>query len=119
MKSNRVGVFGEQVAANFLIQKGLILLDRNWSCGTGELDLVLADGGTLVICEVKTRSSLRYGSPVATIRPEKYRKLQELADKWIASQVTEWSEIRIDLVGVLLPQFSGGSAEVEHLVGVA
>jgi putative endonuclease len=52
-----LGAYGERVAASHLAGQGMVVLDRNWHCELGELDLVLRDGGVLVACEVKTRSS--------------------------------------------------------------
>ena len=58
-----LGAYGENVAARHLAAKGLVLLDRNWRCPDGEIDLVLRDGAVLVVCEVKTRTSLRVRHP--------------------------------------------------------
>ena len=58
-----LGAYGETLAARHLVGQGMVLLDRNWRCEAGEIDLVLRDGDVLVVCEVKTRSSLRYGTP--------------------------------------------------------
>ena len=61
-----VGAYGERVAAEHLVAAGLVLLDRNWRCTDGELDIVARDGAdTLVICEVKTRrwTAGRWRSP--------------------------------------------------------
>ncbi len=58
-----VGRYGEEVAARFLLDAGLTVLERNWRCRGGELDIVATDGSALVFVEVKTRSSARFGSP--------------------------------------------------------
>ena len=58
-----LGAYGEGLAARHLVGQGMVLLDRNWRCEAGEIDLVLRDGPVLVVCEVKTRSSTAYGSP--------------------------------------------------------
>ena len=58
-----VGSYGERAAARRLLAEGMVLLDRNWRCESGEIDLVLRDGHVLVVCEVKTRSSTRAGLP--------------------------------------------------------
>ena len=52
-----IGAYGESVARRHLSDRGLVVLDRNWRCEAGEIDLVLRDGDVLVVCEVKTRSS--------------------------------------------------------------
>ena len=58
-----LGRYGEVLAARHLVERGMVVLDRNWRCPLGEIDLVLRDGDTLVVCEVKTRTSHDYGSP--------------------------------------------------------
>ncbi|MBA2716596.1 MAG: YraN family protein, partial [Propionibacteriales bacterium] len=59
-----LGDYGERLAAAHLVEKGLVVLDRNWRCSAGEIDIVAADGNTVVVCEVKTRSSCRFGTPM-------------------------------------------------------
>jgi len=77
------------------------VLDRNWRCPLGELDLVLRDGRTLVVCEVKTRSSTRYGSPLEAVTEQKAARLRRLAARWLAEHAVHPEDVRIDLVGVL------------------
>ena len=58
-----VGRYGEDVAARHLTEAGLVVLERNWRCREGEIDIVARDGDVLVVCEVKTRRSTTYGTP--------------------------------------------------------
>ena len=58
-----LGNYGESVAERYLVEAGMTVLDRNWRCGQGEIDLILRDADTFVVCEVKTRSSTAFGSP--------------------------------------------------------
>ena len=58
-----VGAYGERVAARWLSDAGMLVLDRNWRCASGELDIVARDGDTIVFCEVKTRRTQRFGVP--------------------------------------------------------
>lgn len=112
-----VGAYGERVAARHLAQAGLELLEANWRCRQGELDLVARDGSCLVIVEVKTRTSTRFGSPIEAITPQKAARLRLLAGAWLAEHphVTT-RRIRIDIVGVACP--ARGAAVVTHLRGV-
>jgi putative endonuclease len=112
-----LGAYGEALAARHLIQQGMVLLDRNWRCELGELDLVLRDRRVLVVCEVKTRSSLAFGAPLECVTEQKAARLRRLAARWIADHEVRPAEIRIDLVGVLAP--AGGPVEVDHVRGVA
>jgi putative endonuclease len=112
-----LGAYGEAIAARHLVGQGMVLLDRNWRCDLGEIDLVLRHGRTLVVCEVKTRSSLAYGSPLEAVTERKAARLRRLAARWLAAHELRPAEIRIDLVGVLVR--AGAPAEVDHVRGVA
>src|SRR4051794_11767366 len=110
-----VGAYGERVAVRYLTDQGMVLLDRNWRCGSGELDAVLRDGDVLVFVEVKTRRSGRYGTPAEALVPAKVLRLRRLATLWLAGSRVRPREIRFDVVSVL-PQ-PAGPAAVEHLRG--
>ena len=79
---------GEELAARYLAEQGWVVLDRNWRCTHGEIDLVARDGDCLVFCEVKTRRGLGYGSPTEAIAYAKLHRLRQLAAEWISA---EWS----------------------------
>ncbi|HYO38299.1 MAG TPA: YraN family protein [Nocardioidaceae bacterium] len=111
-----LGRFGEAYAARHLVEQGMVLLDRNWRCDSGEIDLVLRDGRVLVVCEVKTRSSSDYGSPLEGVTEVKAARLRRLAARWLADHQLRPSGVRIDLVGVLAPP--GRAPSVEHVCGV-
>lgn len=112
-----LGAYGEQVAARHLQEHGYELLDRNWRCERGELDLVLRHGNVLVVCEVKTRSATQAcGTPHEAVGPRKLQRLQRLAQLWQEAHGLRADEVRVDLVAVLRPD--RGRAEVEHVVGI-
>jgi putative endonuclease len=94
----------------------MVLLDRNWRCELGEIDLVLRDGRVLVVCEVKTRSSTAFGTPLEGVGERKAARLRRLAARWLAEHAVRPDEVRIDLVGVLVPHV--GPVQVEHARGV-
>lgn len=108
------GRLGEELAAAHLIGQGLIVLDRNWRCEVGEIDIVAREGDSLVICEVKTRSSRRFGSPLEAVTMAKAARLRRLAACWVSTHDVRPQQIRIDLVGIVL---GGGDAEIEHVRG--
>lgn len=112
-----LGAYGETLAARHLTEQGMVLLDKNWRCDLGEVDLVLRDGRVLVFCEVKTRSSLAYGTPVEGVTEQKAARLRRLAARWLAEHEVRPAEVRIDIVGVLVP--ASGDIEVDHVRGVA
>lgn len=111
-----VGRFGEDVAVRHLTREGLQVLARNWRCRVGEIDVVARDGDTLVVCEVKTRRSTRFGAPLEAVTPAKAARLRRLAVAYLAATDTAGVPVRIDLVGVLLPV--RGAPLVEHVRGV-
>ena len=111
-----LGAYGERVAARHLVEQGLVLLERNWRCGEGEIDLVLRDGTTLVVCEVKTRSSLEAGTPHEAITDEKLARLKLLGERWASERGVRPDGTRVDLVAVLRPR--RGPALVDHVAGL-
>jgi putative endonuclease len=111
-----LGQQGEQLAANFLAEGGLKILDSNWRCQHGEIDIVALDGQTLVICEVKTRSGVRFGTPLEAITRQKAARLRRLAVAWVTAHRLFFEEIRIDAVGVL--RAASGEFSIEHVRGV-
>ena len=111
-----LGGYGEAQAARFLVERGMVVLDRNWRCDLGELDLVLRDGSVLVFCEVKTRATEAFGSPLESVTPAKVARLRRLAARWMRDHGVRAEEVRLDLVGVLLG--GSGPGRVEHVPGV-
>jgi putative endonuclease len=108
------GRLGEDLAAAHLTGQGLVVLERNWRCDLGELDIVARDGDALVVCEVKTRSSRRFGDPLEAVTPAKATRLRRLAARWVAEHQVRPHQIRIDLVGIVL---GPGGPEIDHVRG--
>lgn len=95
-----LGDYGERLAARYLAEHDLRIVDRNWRCPDGEIDIVARDGRALVVCEVKTRSSDRYGTALEAITPEKAARLHRLGRRWAAEHGVHYSSLRIDVVTV-------------------
>jgi putative endonuclease len=112
-----LGVYGEKVASRHLVETGMVVLDRNWRCEVGELDLVLRDGEVLVACEVKTRTSTVCGSPHEAVGADKLARLHQLLWRWCEDRGLRPGYTRVDVVGVLRPP--AGPAVVDHVKGVA
>jgi putative endonuclease len=112
-----LGAYGERLAERHLVGQGMVLLDRNWRCEEGELDLVLRDGPVLVACEVKTRTSTCHGHPHEAITDDKLARLLRLGERWAEAHRVRPPETRVDLVAVLQP--GKGPALVEHVRGLA
>jgi putative endonuclease len=111
-----LGRQGEQAAVDYLERAGLRVLDRNWRCAEGEIDIVAAERRVLVICEVKTRSGTRFGSPLEAITRNKRARLRRLAIRWLVAHGVLFDEVRIDVIGLLRDQ--AGHFLVEHVRGV-
>ena len=111
-----LGRRGEAIAARHLERAGLTIVERNWRCPQGEIDLVARDHGELVFVEVKTRSSVDYGHPLEAITPRKLARLRRLAGAWCLAHPDQRGHVRIDAVAVIAPR--SGAIEVEHLAGV-
>jgi putative endonuclease len=94
----------------------MILLDRNWRCPEGELDLVLRDGDTLVACEVKTRRGQGCGTPHEAVGAAKLERLHRLVWRWAEEHEVHPDDARVDLVAVVRPP--RGAAVLEHVRGL-
>lgn len=116
-RNRTLGAYGEQVAARHLTEAGMTVLDRNWRCDLGELDLVLREGAVLVGCEVKTRSGSVGGHPLEAVDVSKATRVRHLLERWAEEHGVRPQESRVDLVGV--QRGPRGAAEVEHVRGVA
>lgn len=110
-----IGRWGEGVAARHLTGAGLVILDRNWRCQEGEIDIVAREDGVLVVCEVKTRSGTGFGDPAESIDAEKVLRLRRLSLRWLAAHGLDWSDLRFDVVTVVRRR--EGGPEVRHLRG--
>jgi putative endonuclease len=95
------GSFGEDKAARWYTARGYEVLDRNWRCREGELDLVVRRGPTVVFCEVKARASAAFGVPAEAITRAKQRRLRALAVLWLRQSGVHAPELRFDVACVL------------------
>jgi putative endonuclease len=116
MNASELGKLGEQLAVDYLADCGLQVLDRNWRCADGEIDIVALERQALVICEVKARSDNRYGGPLEVISARKRTRLRKLAVRWVMAHGLYYEEIRIDVVGVI--RVRPDEFSVEHVRGV-
>ena len=97
----RLGRAGEERAAAWYVERGYTLVDRNWRCRHGEIDLVVRRGPLVAFVEVKTRGGSAFGSPLEAVTFEKRRRLRRLAAAWIAAAPERPVEVRFDVVGIL------------------
>jgi putative endonuclease len=112
-----VGKYGEDLAAGFLADAGLTLVERNWRCSDGEVDIVAREGDTLVFVEVKTRSTTQFGDPAEALTPIKAARIHRLAIRWLAEHREPhdrtWVELRFDVVSII--RLAPGGPSIRHL----
>jgi putative endonuclease len=96
-----MGAAGEARAEAWYRARGYEVLARNWRCREGELDLVVRRRGVLVVVEVKTRTSDRFGTPAAAVTPAKQRRIRGLALRYVAETGVRSRTIRFDVVAIL------------------
>ncbi|HEU5470349.1 MAG TPA: YraN family protein [Actinophytocola sp.] len=109
-----LGRRGESLATQYLIKHGLIPLARNWRCPTGELDLVAYDPRvpTLVVCEVKTRTSNAYGTPAEAVTDTKATRIRRTARHWQHTRALPHLPTRFDIIAILWPP--GRTPRIQH-----
>ncbi|MCF6523274.1 YraN family protein [Streptomyces sp. JJ36] len=118
-----LGRYGEDLATRRLRGAGMTVLERNWRCAEGEIDIIARERDALVVCEVKTRRAGPFGHPVAAVTPAKAARLRRLAARWLTERwIARYGRpptggVRLDVVGVLLPP--RGAPLVQHVRGVA
>ncbi len=96
-----LGASGEDAVAAWYESHGYEVVERNWRCRSGELDLILRRGRTFVFCEVKTRSSDAFGAPVEAVNRSKQVRLRHLAARWLEDAPLRPTDIRFDVASVL------------------
>jgi putative endonuclease len=105
------GRAGEDAALRVYEARGYALVARNWRCPLGELDLVLLRRGTLVVCEVKTRTGAAFGGGYEAVTWSKRRKLRRLAEAFLAAMRARVETVRFDVASVWLGP-SGPDVEI-------
>ena len=115
MTRQHLGRLGENLAHAYLKRSGWLILDRNWRCRWGEIDMVGLDGSALVICEVRTRRGRRSGTPLESVTPLKLRRLRLLAGQWIQTRGARPRSVRIDVIGVQVDE--QGRHAISHVRG--
>lgn len=113
-----LGEVGERLAGRYFEERGARVLSRNWRCVEGELDLVVREpGGVVVAVEVKTRRDLTFGPPEEAVTWRKQARLRRLLAAWLREHPhVPASEVRVDVVGILLRP--GRPARLRHITGV-
>ncbi|MEX0684745.1 MAG: YraN family protein [Balneolales bacterium] len=106
------GQNGEDLAAEFLEDKGYVILDRNYKFMRGEVDIIAYVGREIVFVEVKTRSSLRFGTPEEAVNEEKKVQIKKVAEAWLHERKMEGAPVRFDVISILEPK--GKDKRIKH-----
>ncbi len=114
----QVGQRGEQAARDYLEQEGYSIIETNYRCKLGEIDIIAQDGEMIVIVEVRTKTGLTFGRPEESINREKARKLHRLALQYIQSNYHREVSSRIDLVAVMIEKSSGLVKDIKHIKNI-
>lgn len=109
-----LGQVGEMLAAEYLIRRGYVMVERNYRCAAGEIDLVARDGRTLVFVEVRSRSSPDYGMPLEQIDFRKQCRLRRVAAFYLGERKSRCEALRFDAVGVLFRE--GEEPDIQHVI---
>lgn len=114
----QLGALGEALAVDHLTRAGLRVLQRNWRCRYGELDVIACDDATrtVVFVEVKARTGDGYGGLAYAVTERKVRRLRRLAGLWLAGQDARWAALRIDVIRVRIGRRR--TPEITHLQGI-
>lgn len=114
----RLGALGEEAAVRHLMVRGYRIIERNWRCRLGEIDIIAMDGEELVIVEVRTKSRISFGTGAESVNLRKQRKLRQLALTFIHQhdQILNLSEVnvRFDVISVMREE--GGRLRIDHIV---
>ena len=110
-KHNDFGKLGEELAVNYLIEKGYEILERNWRNIHKEIDIIAKDGTDLVIVEVKTRQTDEYGDPDVAVTKQKQWRLISAANAYVFQNRLDINT-RFDIISII---FKDGEPVIEHI----
>ena len=106
------GKRGEAAAESYLRKKGYIVVERNYRCALGEVDLIVLHGRVIVFVEVKTRSGDRFGTPAEAVERRKQRKMIQAAQYFLTHHRLGERDARFDVIGISWP---GREPRIEHI----
>lgn len=112
-KKRKAGDRAEAVAVRHLKSLGFEILDRNWTCRMGELDIVAVQGECLLFVEVRSVSTDYLDGPELSVTPAKQRRVASAAEIWLSQKGSQYVDIRFDVIGVKWRL--GRRSHVEHI----
>lgn len=100
--NKKLGSIGEDISANIIREKGFTILQRNFRCKTGEIDIIACDNQIIIFIEVKTRTSKQYGTPEEAVDYRKQRRLKMLAEIYLANNNMMGCYCRFDVYSIYM-----------------
>ena len=113
MDNRTLGERGEAIAAAYLKGQRFIIIERNFRCKGGEVDIIAREGKTLVFVEVKTRRTLTFGPPQLALTPFKQRQISKAALTWLAKKKQFGANARFDVIAIIAPDHQ--VPQIEHI----
>jgi len=113
MSKQDLGSQGEKLAAQYLDEKGYTILDSNWHCRLGEIDIIALDGETYVFCEVKTRRANNAQEALVGITASKAKKFTKAVYHYLSEHDLEDVLWRVDAIGIAIS--TQGQVIIEHV----
>jgi putative endonuclease len=98
------GAWGEDLVAEWYRKRGYEVVERNWRCRQGEIDIIASRDSVIVICEVKTRATADFGSPALAVDANKQQRLRRLAAHWLSKHPNSRVAVRFDVAAVVGPK---------------
>jgi putative endonuclease len=95
-----IGASAEAAAAGLLLARGYTIVERNYRCAAGELDIVARDRGVLVFVEVRSRSTSEHGHAAEAVSPRKQRQVARVAAHYLDSRRPSYEGTRFDVVAI-------------------
>jgi putative endonuclease len=108
----RLGREAEDAAAGLYRRQRFRVVERNWRCNEGEIDLVVTRGSLIVFCEVKARRTRHFGEPSEAVGARKQLRLRRLAGRWLREHRAHYARVRFDVVSVVV---TGTEGELTHI----
>lgn len=107
------GKKGEEICVGFLKRKKYYILEKNYRCPLGEIDIIALHRGVYVFVEVKTRTSDKFGLPLEAVNKKKQKKIKDIALYYIKQKKLNCFECRFDVLSVIL---KGSEFEIDHIM---
>jgi len=118
LRRQQVGKAGEEAARGYLEERGYRVVDTNFRCLYGEIDIIALRGGRLIFVEVRTRTGSSFGTPAESITPEKLGRLRKSAIYYMKSRYGREISCRFDLIAIKMKRESLATTALRHYRGI-